>query len=377
MAQVDDILSSINQGSQYGSYGEGSISTGLNALRQLQDQFRNGSLSDKDFISIGDAIAPQLRNKINQLAGGGSSSANAAWAAGGQDVLKILKDYDAVKAGREILGRDITSSDLDSFRPYFEGGTDTGRAYLTQLKQYEGTTPEALKKKAGNYSGDVNQAFRSVLGRDATPQEIEHYGSGLASGGLDSYQLADYIKQTDEYRTGQDKTFREGLNTELSGYDENAFKKGSEDIISRYSKAGIQHSPALDLALTNLMGDIAKERGRYLAGLSAEQYGGNKELARADYEGNLNKYLSDRDYERSLRQKSMDDYLGRSRELTDYDRQKSDYFDMLSRVPRGRRGGGLSGALSGALQGGAAGSPFGPWGSIIGAGAGATYGFFD
>lgn len=336
MAQIDDIIASINQGSQYGSYGEGYISKGLEAFQNLKNQFQNGSLSDQDFIAIGNAIVPQLKAKINELASGGSSKANAAWAAGGQELLKQIKDYDAIKAGREILGRDITATDLDSFRPYFEGGTDTGRAYLTQLKQYEGTTPEALKKKAGNYSGDVNSAFQEVLGRDATAQELEHYGSGLASGGLDAYQLRDYIKQTDEYRTGQDKAFREGLNTELGGYDEDAFKKGSEDIISRYTRAGIQHSPALDLALTNLMGDIAKERGRYLAGLSAEQYGGNKELARADYEGNLKKYLDDQNYERQLRQRNMDDYLGRSRDVSDYNRQRDDYFAMLDRVPRRR-----------------------------------------
>jgi len=377
MAQdINEILNSINQYAGYGSYGEGQISAAYNAFKQLQDQFQAGQLSSDEFTKIGDAILPQLKNKINSLAGGGSASANAAWNAGGQELLKIIKDYDIIKSSKNILGRDITANDLVSFRPYFEGGNDIGQAYLAQVKDYESKSPEALKNKSGQYSGDVNSAFQELFGRNATPEEIQHYGAGLASGGLDTYQLKDYIKQTDEYRTAQDKQFREGLNTELGSYDQEAFNKGKEDILSRYTKAGIQHSPALDLALTNLMGDIAKERGRYLAGLSAQQYGGNKELARSDYEATLNKYMSDRNYERDLRQNQMNDYLNRGREVGDYYRQRDDYMSMLDRIPRNSKSNKWS--QIGGLAGAAAGSYWGPQGASagyqIGQGAG---GFFD
>lgn len=333
---IDAILNAINSGSQYGSYGEGYIATGLNEFRKLQEMFRTGQLSDQEFVQIGDAILPQLRSRINQIAGSGSSGANAAKAAGSEELLKIVRDYDAVKSARTTLGRDISFDDLAKIRPYFEGGNEIGQSYLAQLKEYEARSPEGLKRKSAQYSGDVSGAFQDVLGRAPTAQEIEHYGSYLASGDLDAYALRNAIKQTDEYRTTADRTFREGLNTELQGYDTDAFNKGKEDILSRYTQAGIQNSPALDFALTNLMGDIAKERGKYLAGLSAEHYGGNKELARSDYESTMNKYLEDERYKRDLNRSTMDDYLGRGRELSDYYRQRDDYYDMLSRVPRGR-----------------------------------------
>lgn len=358
MAQsIEDILSRVNEGRRYGNYGEGIISTGLREFRQLQDMFRNGQLSGAEYSQIGDAILPQLRNEISRIAAGGSNAANAAWNAGGQDLIRVIKDYDTLKAAKEVLGREVTSTDLDSIRPYFESGQDIGRAYLTQLKQQEASSPENLRRRSGEFSDQVGSAFQEVLGRAPTADEIEHYGSGLASGQLDSYTLRDFVRQTPEFRSAEDQRFRTGLNDELSGYDQDAFKKSSEDILSRYTKAGINRSPALDFALTNLAGDIAKERGRYLAGISADQYGGNKNLARSDYENSLNRYLSNQDYERDLRERTMGDYLNRGRELADYDRQSSDYMRMLE-----------------SMSGGGRRSRYGDLGAILGFGAGAATG---
>lgn len=351
-----DIINKINEGAGKGTYGEGVITIGVQELKKLQDQFRSGKISSSDYAAITDAIVPSLNQAAQSLLRGGSRSADAANAAGAQDLFKIANDYNVLKASREILGRDVTAQDIDAIRPWFEGGDTEGRSYLTELKKQEASSPEALRKRAGAYSGQVGNIFQDLLKRGASQQEIDHFGSLLASGDVDEYTLRSFVQQLPEYRTAEDKRFREGLSGELEGYDREAFGKAKEDVISRYARAGIQNSSALDFALTSLMGDIAKERNRYLTGLSTEQYGGNKALARADYEGNLNQYLSNRDYEKNRSYNTMQDYLGRGRERADYDRQMQDYNRMLQSIPRQR------------------GSRYADLGALIGFGVGAATG---
>jgi hypothetical protein len=244
----------------------------------------------------------------------------------------------AYDSARQILGREVNSSELAQILPYFNGdnGVQTGNAYLAELAEQYKKSPEYLDKQAGQYSGQVGEMVKSLLGRDAKQDELDYYGKYLARG-MDPFELRKQLEGSQEYQGAQDKSFREGLASELEGYDTSFFNKAKEGVLSRFSKAGggVGQSSALDFALTDLMGQIAEKRGSYLAGISSQQYGGNKENARNDYQAGMNRYFQDQDYDRNKRDAELGYYRSRSDADSDYTRQKNDYYDMIARSKQG------------------------------------------
>jgi hypothetical protein len=96
-------------------------------------------------------------------------------------------------------------------------------------------------------------------------------------------------------------------------------------VISRFASAGRLGSSALDFALTDLMGKVAEKRQGFLANLSANQYQGNKESARADYGNVLNGMQDTTSYERDLN----NTYRTRGWNVQDYNTQKQDWQEAL------------------------------------------------
>jgi hypothetical protein len=322
------------QGNQAGTYHEGQIATANSELKKLQQEFQSGKISQADYVAITGAVVPQITDYIHQISASGSRGADAIRNAGGDEFLNgVGRQYDVYSAGNELLGRELTPQEAAQFAPYFQGGTENGRAALAQYAQQDKNSPQSLQKRAGQYSGDVNRLFGQDLGRTANQDESDYYGRLIASG-LSPYEVESYIKQLPEYTNTQDKNFRSGLNDELAGYDQQAFGKAKEDVLSRYASAGIQNSSALDFALTNLMGDIAKERGKYLAGVSTQQYGSNKDAARSDYQSSLDNYLKDRNYNQQRSDSLLDNYQKRSYDVSDYNRQMQDLFNYQNNQPR-------------------------------------------
>ena len=226
-----------------------------------------------------------------------------------------------------MVGREPTEQELAQFIPIYQGSYNQGNAALANFAQYESQRPENLQKKAPQYADQVNQQFQGMLGRQATPEEINHFGGLLASGNTDAYQLQDFLRGTTEFQGAEDKKFRGGLASELEGYDTSFFNKAKENVISRFGDTGgLQNrSSALDFALTDLMGQIAEKRGSYLANLSSQQYGGNKDLALGNYRGAQDQYLNEMNQRRG---NSYNQFLGnqnRANEIGDYYRQAEDY----------------------------------------------------
>lgn len=281
----------------------------------------------------------------------------------------------AYNAFQEILGRAPTQQEFSEAMPYFHNQGDqgqwTGRQYLNNIAKFERESPEAKAKNAPQFHGQVGGAIQKLMQRGATPAELDHFGKLLATGQIDEYELNGFLQQMPEYRNAQDTQFRGQVNTELQNYDRDFFNKGKEDILSQYAKSGLQNSSALDFALTNMMGEIAKERNKFLTGLSVDQYRGNKDAAREDYRGTMDRYMDDRAYSRDRRDYMYDDLLKRSREIQDYDFQSRDYARQMG------RGGGRMDPFTGAVGGAAAGAAGGPWGAVTGAGLGGLYGYLN
>ena len=286
----------------------------------------------------------------------------------------------ALKSFQDLIGRAPTAQEFTAIIPYFQGenGLNTGRAYLAQYADQLKNTPEALAQRAGQFSEDVGGLFQSNLGRDARENELDYYGRLLATGDITPYEVEQLIRRLPEYQTAQDTQFRQGLAGELEGYDTSFFNKAKQNVIGQANQGGIGQSSALDFALTQLMGDIAERRGQYLANLSSQQYGGNKQNAIQDYRATQNRFLRDQDYNRDVNRADQEYFRNRSDQNLDYQIQRRDYLDYLN-SQRGRNTG--YGQALGSLAGAGAGAFFGrspQWaqaGSQFGGTAGSLFDF--
>lgn len=335
-ARAQDIFKAI-QGNQSGTYKEGQIATANSELKKLQQEYSSGKLSQADYVAISGAVVPQIKNYINQVSSSGGRGADAARNAGGDEFLNgVGRDYDILSNAQQILGRDITPQELAQFRPRYADGNDKGNAYLAEIQKQEASDPTKQGAKAGQYSPQVNQVFQSLLSRGATQNEVDYFGSLLSAGQITPYELESFAKATPEYQQGQDKQFRTDLSQELGNYDSKAFGREKENILSRYSQAGLQNSSALDFAMTDALSKIQENRDQYLSGLSASQYQGNKDAARGDYQTSLNRLFQNQDAEASRSNSQLDYLTQRADQGADYSRQFNDYMNFANSQPRQR-----------------------------------------
>lgn len=247
----------------------------------------------------------------------------------------------AVDKFREILGRNPTASELAQATPIFMGSDPNvadvaaGTAFVSSIanspEQVYRRQQEQYKKGAPEQYGGVTQAFQGLLGRAPTQEELDHFGSLLASGQVDQYQLQDFLKQQPEYRTRQDTEFRQGLSGELQGSDERYFREQIMPAIqANYAKQGRSfESSGFQNALGQAANQQNRERESYLAQLSAQQYAGRQGAARSDYENYIQQL-------QGRQNASLTAPYARQNELADYTIQKNAYEDYLRRY--GKRG---------------------------------------
>lgn len=335
------------------------IKDSLARYKELKAQLDAGDITQSDFVKQAGSFITDASEAGHQLAGSGSNNATAAIGAGLLDLHNYAREYNAYAAGQDLLGRDITKQELADFLPKFTNykDVDTGRAYIGQLAQQEAKSPQALRKKSGQYSGQVTDVFTNLLGRDATANEKDYYGSLLATGEISPYEIEGLVKRGDEYQGQADTKFREGLKDELMGYNREALGKAGEDIIGRLKQAGITDAENLGFALTDAEKDLLSQNNQFLSGLSSEQYGGNKAMAVSDYKDILDQYLGNQAYGRQRSDSKLDYLTGRADSLTDYARQKQDMMDFLNSQPKKKKSG--LGAAVGTLLGGGIGAMYG------------------
>jgi hypothetical protein len=211
------------------------------------------------------------------------------------------------------------------------------------------------------------------MGRTPTADELTYFGKQLATGEIGNYELGNFLKNSQEYQDKADTSFRQSVGSELIPQQQEVFDKAKESIISRYNRMGTQNSPALDFAITNLMGDLEKNRQGFLTNLKVNQYGGNKAAAQSDYGAMLNNYLGTINANRSRNQNMINALNERGWNNADYVTQRNDYLNSLN----SQRGGGgmpwgqMAGGILGAGVGGMAG---GPMGASVGYGIGSGLG---
>lgn len=338
---IDDriraIKAAIEGGARYGTYGEGQISVANQELEKLRNELAAGQLSQADFVNITKQFAPAMYDTIARLSGGGSASANAARAAGGDKFLAdYWRDYNIYTTAQDVLKRDVTANEINELRPYFSGpnGLDSGRAAISHIADQEAKSPEALSKKAPEYSGKINEIYQDLLKRGASSDELDYFGQKLATGEITPYEVREWIKQTGDYQTQEDTKFRTSLADELAGYDQKAFDEQKQNILSSYMKSGKLNSTALDYAITDTLSKMATNRDQFLSSLSASQYQGNKAAARGDYETSLSRLFGKEDYNQQKNDTMLSDLLKRANEGVDYQREMSDLVNYMNAQPK-------------------------------------------
>lgn len=280
----------------------------------------------------------------------------------------------------ELFGRNPTASELTMLAPAYIGGDGRianmgqGDAAVAQYFQSFSNSPEQINKgnrdkyakEAPQHYDSVNKLFQENWGREATQEELDHFGSELASGSADAYQLQQFLRQQPEYTQKQDAAFRSGLSNELAGYDRETLEKTLlPSIQSNFAKQGRSvDSSAFASAAANAAQGQTADRGRYIAGLSASQYEGSKDRAYQDYANMVAQQQSLKSAGLQAQYGGQQALTGRLNDITDFNTQSQLYNQYLARY--GKRNNGLAGPLAG-LAGAGIGAAFGgPAGGMLG-----------
>lgn len=261
--------------------------------------------------------------------------------AGGSDQAQ---QYYAAQEFQKLFGRNPTQSEIamlsgayagdknvaninqgnQAVSQYFQNFSNSpANIYAQQQKQWSAAAPE--------HYDNINQMTQSLLGRKASQDELSHYGTLIASGQADPYQIQQFIQATPEYQNAQDSQFRSGVDTQLQKSDSDFFNTQKGNIAQQYAQMGRATSPALDVALTQLASQLNSNRQSYLAQLSATQYGGNKANAAANYS------QTQGDVSNRINQNTAGIYgnnqalNSRLQNITDYNTQSNAYGDAMAR----------------------------------------------
>lgn len=283
---------------------------------------------------------------------------------GGYDHRLLQQFGDQVANGIETFkttfknqaGRDATAEELNGFlqKSFYQSWIAPGELQYTDLTAIANNyisnnfdvaklQRERGKSEAPNQYGQVNDIFKSVLGRDADQSEKDHFGQLLASGDLDPYTLSTWVQSLPESVKKQDADFRASLTGDLQKQDvqylqeqvlpsvQSAFAAQGRDPGS----SGFANSLALAAQSQN------RDRESFLSNLTASQYMGNKQAAYGDYLNSVGRYQQGQDYSRARAAQLSDSSTNRIYDVQNFNMQRSAYEDYLRRF--GKRNSSLGG----------------------------------
>lgn len=276
---------------------------------------------------------------------------------------------------QSMYGRNPTQQEINRLSPYYTSDPILGAQVLqSQFDQYK-KSPEYIKSQSnyGDNLNSVNEQFKSLLGRDATNAEKEHFGQLLGSGELDNYQLGTFLQQLPEYVNAQDKKFREDLTPELQNSQANYFKEYIQPgIVSQNAQRGIYDSSGIDNAFAQAAKQQNYDMQDYLSKLSASQYGSNRAAALQDYQTNQAQRYGQQNMALSNLYNTQNWQNQQAQDISNYNMQKNAYDQYIKNY--GKRSNGLGGLLGGSV-GGLLGAYFGgPAGASVGYGIGSGFG---
>jgi hypothetical protein len=333
----------------------------------------------------------------------GNAPTNADWGAGqwtGAGGGPQAQQFYAWQDFAKTFGRNPTQAELDQYSAYYASPGDPNRANIPtgnqaiasyyqqqnapsaidlqnqQVQQAQG----AYTSQKGTINPQLGQMWQSMLGRAPTQDEMTHFGSLLASGQTDPYELQNYLKQTPEYANSQDAQFRQQLGGQMNDINGQFFSRYIQpSVMSQFASSGRDVSGAstgLQYALANAAKDLQLNSQQYLTGLGAQQYQGRQGVATQGYEAQLGQQYGVQNASLGNAISNQNNQLGQNWASTQYGRQSNDLMNYLRNLPKQGSNpftSALSGALSGAALGTGKGGP--GWGTAIGAAGGGLFGY--
>ncbi len=284
------------------------------------------------------------------------------------------------------FGRPPTQDELDTYMPLVQTlGHSGAAAEIAKAHMAFENSPEKVAerkraetdKKAVSLYSDVNELFKSNLGREATQDEQKHFAAEI-SNGADAYTIGQFLQALPENVKKQDAEFRKGLSAELQGQDAQYY---NEQILPSLQKNATMQGRSLDSSgVNNSLALAAQQQNRqredFLSNLSANQYGGSQALAQSAYQNAYGNYQNTQDYNLNANQDMWNANMNRMNSLSDYNIQKQAYDQYLTRY--GKRSGGMAqGAIQGGISGASIGGTYGGgYGALAGGVAGAALGAY-
>ncbi len=361
--------------------------------------------NDPTRYAMGDPNTPQALPQPNALPQNvyqpttGETPLTVAPKYGGLGGGQQAADYYAWEAFTKQFGRNPTQSELSQLSSAYMSGdpnianTSGGNAAVGQYFQSIASNPanqyaqqqSQYEKDAPKFYDKINGMYQQTVGREATEAEKKHFGSLLASGQVDDYQIGQFLTALPENVKKQDEEFRSGLNKTLQGQDAQYFNEQlMPGIQSNFAKQGRSvDSSAFSNSLALAGQQQNRQRESFLSGLTADQYKNSQGLAQNAYQQSYGNYQGLQDYSRQRGAQLQDALTGRVNQIQDFAMQKQAYDQYLSRYGKRQSGmGGGIGSLAGMGLGALLAAPTGgmsiPMGAMLGSSAGGAGGsLFD
>ena len=300
----------------------------------------------------------------------------------------------AAKEFVKVFGRNPTQSELDQLTPSYLSGdknianTAGGNAAVSAYYDSFANTPTNITAKqnadalaayqAGQsgYDATTNAAFQQATGQAATPDELSHFGSLLATGATDAYGLSQLIGQTQQAQQYQTQQYQNQLSQNLQATQGSYYQDYiNPSILSQTAAAGRDpNSSGVQQAEVQAGQQQNYQLQDYLANFGASQYGQSAQNQQGVYQQYLNQQYNLQNAGISQQLAGNSNLTGYNQNLSNYQYQQNAYQNYLNNY--GKSSGSLSGAVGGAAAGAKLGSLAGPWGTAIGAVGGGLAGYF-
>jgi len=196
---------------------------------------------------------------------------------------------------------------------------------LPLLSQYK-LNPTA----SSDHIAQAGNAIKTVLGRDATPDEAAYFAKELAQGKT-AYELQQELMSLPEFQKIQSAKDRAMLGEELLGQQKLAFERATPQIIAQFMKAGRLGSSGLDAAMANAQKELEQQRQGYLGQVGYQDLSGIRNNAYNAFSNASNQF---KDIYGTVGQTTnnynmLGSAIKRMNEQSDYARQQNDYMKYL------------------------------------------------
>ena len=264
-----------------------------------------------------------------------------------------------------LIGRQPSDEEYGRVAPYA-----SDPAIMAAIVSKLGTTTAPQ----GKYADVIGSQVQNLLGREATPSELDYFGRQMEQGGIDQYGLESFIKGTEEYQTNYAKQAREGLKTELGELDQAYLDRVNKALQAKYSAQGRPGAGAFGSSLIQAGKDLAAQRGSYLADIGYQQALRGQDVLSNQYQANLQNLYNQQQMGQSLGSESRNRYYSVQDQNRAFEQQKqlaalqNQYQQQLLEQQQSYQPSFLQGLIPGVIGGG-----LGVLGSYLGRSQNNTY----